>query len=139
MRKTIYILLLVLAIVLVIMGISMLVKKGLSGTPPAMKVVTPEAVSEKKLLPKVITLYQKGEGESDLAAFVSKELSSKQKGIAVFRTVNVLDEPQMAGYFGVSSAPTIVFIMPSGKIYKKYEGYLDKGRILQIIRSMQKS
>jgi len=137
MRKTIYILLLILAIVLVVVGISRLVKKAPEGAPPAIKLVTPEAVPEKKLLPKVITLYQKGEGESDLAAFVSKELS-KQKGIAVFRTVNVLDEPQMASYFGVSSVPTIVFILPSGKIYKKHEGYLDKGQILKALTFMGK-
>jgi thioredoxin-like negative regulator of GroEL len=100
--------------------------------PPAVKVTT----EAKAPLPRVITLYQPGEGESDLAVFVSKELAREQRGLAVFRSIDVSDEPQMAGFFGVSALPAIVFQLPSGKVAAKYEGYVDKNRILAVVRSL---
>lgn len=98
-------------------------------------VATPEAAP----LPKVITLYQKGDGESDLAAFVSAELTKKYQRLAAFKLINVLDEPQMAEYYGVSSQPAVIFQLPSGRIFSKHEGYLSKQKILSTLKAMAKS
>lgn len=95
---------------------------------------TQEAV---RALPKVITLYQKGEGESDLAVYVEKELAAKNRGLANFSSIDTSDEPQMLEFYGVSSVPAVIFITPTGKVYKKHEGYLDQGAILSILKSMK--
>ncbi len=88
-----------------------------------------------RVLPKVITLYQKGEGESDLAVYVSKELARESRGVANFSVIDTSDEPQMLEYYGVSSVPAEIFISPSGKVYKVHEGYLDKAKILATLKS----
>lgn len=135
-KNLIWIIIAVVALIIIIAIGWALLRRIPSPSPikPA-GVVTAEAV----VLPKVITLYQKGEGESDLAAFVSRELAKKFKGMAVFRLINVLDDPQMAGYFGVNSHPAVIFQLPSGRVYSKYEGYLDQKKILSILQSMPKS
>ncbi len=102
--------------------------------PTAPKTGSQEAV---KALPKVITLFQKGEGESDLAVFVGKELSRQARGLAVFSMIDTSDEPQMLGYYGVNSVPAIIFLTRAGKVYKVHEGYLEKGAILNILKSMK--
>jgi hypothetical protein len=98
----------------------------------------PTAVGEKAALPRVITLYQKGEGESDLAVFVANELAAKNKGLAEFSTIDTLNEPQMTEYYGITAVPTVVFLTPSGRIYARHEGYLDQAGILRMLRSMAK-
>ena len=105
---------------------------------PPPPVASPEAKSALPL-PRVVTLYQKGDGESDLAAFVSKELSNTKIALAVFRAVNVMDEPQMAEFYGVNNTPAIIFLRPNGKVFKVYEGYLDKRKILSVLSKMEKS
>ena len=125
-------------LILVLLGIYFLVP-GIAPEkklPPAPGTASPEA--RVVLLPKVVTLYQKGEGESDLAAFVSKELAGAKKIAAVFRAINVQDEPQMAEFYGVSNIPAIVFLLPDGRVYKKFEGYLDKAKILGVLSAMNK-
>lgn len=124
----------IIAALLIVAGIVLI---SLRGAPAPSKKVTGETVTgEVKALPKVITLYQKGEGESDLAAFVARELAKGSKSLANFGAVNVLDEPQMAGFFGVSSMPAIIFVRPNGKVYRKYSGYLDKSKIVAVLRTM---
>ena len=102
--------------------------------PPPTAAVSQEAV---RVLPKVITLYQKGEGESDLAVYVVKELAAQASGLAKFSSIDTSDEPQMLEFYGVSSVPAVIFIAPTGKVYQKHEGYLDKAAILKIIKSMK--
>lgn len=102
--------------------------------PPPPPQASPEARSI--ILPKVITLYQKGDGESDLAAFVAREMSAKYKDKAVFHAINVLEEPQMSDYYGVTTAPAIIFLLPSGKLFRVFEGYMDKSQILGILDSI---
>lgn len=126
----------IIAVVLVLAAAWVLLGRAPAPSPvKPVKVSTPEAAA----LPKVITLYQKGDGESDLAAFVAKELSQKCRAMASFRLINVLDEPQMAEYFGVSSQPAVIFLLPSGRVYTKHEGYLDQKKIISILLAMQKS
>ena len=96
----------------------------------------PPPAGQKAALPRVITLYQKGEGESDLAVFVSDELAAKNKGLAQFSTIDTLNEPQMTEYYGVTSVPTVVFLTPSGRIFARHEGYLDQAGILRTLRSI---
>ena len=93
-------------------------------------------VASSKPLPRVVTLYQKGEGESDLAFFVSRELAAKNVVLANFSAVNVLDDPQLVEYYGVETTPALIFLLPSGKLYKKHEGYLDKQRIMAIVATI---
>lgn len=102
--------------------------------PPTAKQMT---MPEAKALPKVITLFQKGEGESDLAVFVGKELAAKSRHLAAFSMVDTSDEPQMLGYYGISSVPAVIFITPAGKVYKVHEGYLEKAAILGTLKSMK--
>ncbi len=102
--------------------------------PTSTKTATPEAV---KAMPKVITLFQKGEGESDLAVFVAKELARQARGLAAFSMIDTSDEPQMLGYYGVNSVPAVIFITPAGKVYKVHEGYLEKAAILATLKSMK--
>ncbi len=104
--------------------------------PPPKPIASPEATSS---LPRVITLYQKGDGESDLAAFVAQELAGSKKVPAIFRSINVLDEPQMVEFYGVSNTPAVIFLRANGKLFKKYEGYLDKARIIAVLSSMDKN
>jgi hypothetical protein len=101
--------------------------------PPA---ATPEA--KAIVLPKVITLYQKGEGESDLAACVARELARDKGSLASFRLINIMDEPQMVDFYGVNNTPAVIFISSAGKIFRKFEGYVDKTRILAVLSSMDK-
>jgi len=121
-------------VVIVILLFSM----GNTGKNPEIQLAKPHSIGELTpskeaeaagKLPRVITLYQKGEGESDLAAFVSRELAKEGKLLASFRSINVTEDPQAAVYYGVTEHPTIVFIRPNGRIYLKHEGYLDKAKI----------
>ena len=129
MKKTIYLGLLVL----------LLIAGGLwlahyRNAAPAR--LPPPPTGEKAALPRVITLYQKGEGESDLAVFVSHELAVKNKGLAEFSTIDTLNEPQMTEYYGISAVPALVFLTPEGKIFARHEGYLDQAGILRTLRSL---
>lgn len=136
MKKTNYsVPLAALVLILIAGGLWLVISRNAAPTkfPPK-----PTAVGEKTVgaLPRVITLYQKGEGESDLAVFVSNELAAKNKGLAEFSTINTLNEPQMTGYYGVTSVPTVVFLTPAGRIFARHEGYLDRAGILKTLRSL---
>ena len=136
MKKTNYLVLLAVFVLLLIVGGLWLVINR--NTAPANLPPKPAAFGEKtaRALPRVITLYQKGEGESDLAVFVSNELAAKNKGLAKFSTIDTLNEPQMTEYYGVTAVPTVVFLTPSGRIYARHEGYLDQAGILRTLRSL---
>ena len=138
MRRVFYAIIILVAAMLVI-GTFMATRKTPPPTAPAStEIASPEAI-EKGPLPKILTLYQKGEGESELAAFVARELSRELKGVAVSKAINVLAEPQMAEFFGVSITPAVIFLSSSGKVLYKHEGYLDKAEIISRIKSLNKS
>jgi hypothetical protein len=137
MKKS-HVWLILVVVVFVLFALWLVLFKERVSTPkilPPPPQASPEAKSS--LLPKVITLYQKGEGESDLAAFVAREMAAEFKDKAKFRAINVLDEPQMSDYFGVTTVPAIVFLLPSGKLFKVFEGYLDKNKILSVLNSIE--
>ncbi len=127
---------LILAILALLLALFALLYFTRVGMAPTTKPAPGTATVEVTALPKVITLYQKGEGESDLAAFVSKELARGLRTMAIFRAINVLDEPQMADFFSVSSMPSIIFLKPNGRMYKAHAGYLDKGQIVAVLKEM---
>jgi hypothetical protein len=137
MKKTNYLVLLAVLVVVLIAGGLWLIVSRNAGTgkplPPLPATVGSKVV---RALPRVITLYQKGEGESDLAFFVSNELAVKQKGLAQFSTIDTLNEPQMTEYYGITSVPTVVFLNPEGRIFARHEGYLDQAGILRTLRSL---
>jgi len=112
-----------------------------SGTQPSKLAPPPRSAAGTKeasrALPKIITLYQKGEGESDLAVYVARELAGQARGLAAFSNIDTSDEPQMLEYYGVSSVPAIIFLSPAGKVVQKHEGYLDKAAILKVLRSIK--
>lgn len=98
----------------------------------------PTAQIEVKVgLPKVLTLYQPKDGESDLAVFVSNELGKEARGKAIFRLINVEAEPQLADFYGVSGTPAVVFLTPAGRLFRKHDGYLDKKEILSILAQIK--
>lgn len=125
-----------LAAVLVIAGLLYLAFRP--AAVPAIKTAATVASPEAKALPHVVTLYQKGEGESDLAVFVSNELARELKGKALFRLVNVEDDPQMAEFFGVTAIPSVVIQTASGKLYSKHEGYMEKAAIVAAVKKLEK-
>jgi hypothetical protein len=86
---------------------------------------------------KVVTLYQKGEGESDLAAYASRGMAYELKGEAVFSQVNTLDDPQAAVFYGVIEHPTVVFISAGGKVLYKHQGYLEKDEVVGILNNFK--
>jgi len=94
-------------------------------------------VEVKVGLPKVLTLYQPEDGESDLAVFVSNELLKEARGVATFRLINVEAEPQMAEFYGVSGTPAVVFLTSSGRLFRKHDGYLEKKAILAIVAQIK--
>ncbi|MBU1867135.1 MAG: hypothetical protein KKD13_01505, partial [Candidatus Margulisbacteria bacterium] len=114
--------------------IVVLLYTGKTEKEPAIQLARQPAVADKTIskeaettgkLPKVLTLYQKGEGESDLAAFVSSELAKEGKQLATFRSINVTEDPQAAVYYGVTEHPTIIILRPNGSLFLKHEGYLE--------------
>ena len=112
-----------------------------SGTPEK-KLPPPPAASPEAgvvFLPKVVTIYQKGEGESDLAAFVARELAREKRGLANFRLINIMDEPQLAEFYGVNNTPAVIFISSAGRIFRKFEGYIDKTKILAVLSAMDQN
>ena len=134
MKKNLLLLLAVLAVVIV--GLLYLALRP-AAPPPEVKlaVATPEATAVKPVaLPKVVTLYQKGERESDLAIFVSRELARELRGRASFRLINVEDEPQMAEFYGVSEIPSVIILTPGGAVRAKHEGYWDKAAIVSALK-----
>jgi hypothetical protein len=136
MKKTTLPVIIVALIALLVIGAALLwlSLRPTSVPPPPPKTA---ATQEAKALPKVITLFQKGEGESDLAVYVQKELSAKAGTVANFSVIDTSDEPQMLEFYGVNSVPAIIFLTSAGKVYRVHEGYLDKGAILSILRSMK--
>lgn len=129
----------ILAVVAVAVLVSLYLALRPAAPPPAVKLAgaTPEASAVKAVsLPKVVTLYQKGESESDLAIFVSRELAREWRGRASFRLINVEDEPQMAEFYGVSEIPSVVVLTPAGAIQAKHEGYWDKAAILAVLKKV---
>jgi hypothetical protein len=129
-----------LVVIVILVAGAALAWLGLRSTKPATLPPPPTATASQeavRVLPKVITLYQKGEGESDLAVYVAKELAAQSRGLAKFSSIDTTDEPQMLEFYGVSSVPAVIFMAPTGKIYQKHEGYLDKAAILKIVKSIK--
>jgi thioredoxin 1 len=133
MKNKLMVLLVVLAVV--VLGLLYLLLRP-AAQPAGVKLAagTSEAVSAP--LPSVITLYQKGEGESDLAIFVSRELARELRGRAAFRLINVEDEPQLAEFYGVNEIPSVVVLTPGGAVQAKHEGYWEKASILAVLKKL---
>jgi len=87
---------------------------------------------------KVLTLYQKGERFSNLAVGVSSALGKKFQDLAIFQSINLLEEPQLAGFYDISSAPAVVFVSPGGKVLYTHEGFLAKEEIIRKISELSK-
>ncbi|OGB88999.1 hypothetical protein A2625_04660 [candidate division WOR-1 bacterium RIFCSPHIGHO2_01_FULL_53_15] len=88
-------------------------------------------------LPTVITLYHAGEKESLRAVAVANKLESGEENLAAFKSFDTLDDPQTAVLYEVHSVPAIIFLTPSGKVYKKVEGFLSQEEIARIVRSIR--
>lgn len=136
MNKNLFVNLLIAAVVITAIIVAIFALGNIGKKEPEIQLATPEtkaaSVEGEKVgkLPKVLTLYQKGEGESDLAAFVSNELAKEARNVASFRAINVTEDPQAAVYYGVTEHPTIVILRPNGSVFMKYEGYLDKAKLM---------
>lgn len=71
-------------------------------------------------------------GPCRMLAPIVEELANEYEGKIKVGKVNVDDEPELAGAFGVESIPTIV-VMQSGKIVKQAIGYRPKEELVKML------
>jgi hypothetical protein len=137
--KTIHwiVLVVVLAVLLAVGVYFLRAAQAPAPVQPAQEAKPVATVEARVVLPKVLTLYQPEDGESDLAVFVSNELNKEAREKASFRLINVEAEPQLAELYGVSDTPAVVFLTGSGRLFRKHEGYLDKQEILAIVAQIK--
>jgi len=141
MSKNILVALLVVG--LIVMGaalLAILVGRPQPGPSTTTTTMLPFAKPVVKAnLPKVLTIYQKGEYYSEKASLISKTLASasKYKDIAIFQAVNLLEEPQLAGYYGVTQIPALIIVSSSGRVLLKHEGFLSKEEIILLLSSLK--
>ncbi|MCU0640961.1 MAG: hypothetical protein MUC35_02600 [Candidatus Margulisbacteria bacterium] len=129
---------LIVAVIAVLLGLAFwYVRAGSQPVETVPAQGTPEATAVKPApLPKVITLFRKGDSESDLAIYVSRELSRELKDKVAIRLINIDDEPQMAEYYGVTEFPAVVILTPGGAVRAKHDGYWDKAEILGVLKTI---
>lgn len=129
-------------LIIVVAALAWLLRPDYSSPPTNQPIVVPSTIkaaapTEKpRRLPQVITLYQKGEGESDLALFVAKELEKKFGQLATYRNVDTREDDQLAEYYGVSEMPAIIILNAAGKAVRIHEGYLAQEEILKTLKSL---
>lgn len=140
-----------LAIVLVIVAVAALLFALTLGPKPAKPspsipnkteaeiTTTSPSQEAARRLPEVITLFQKGDGESDLALFVAAEMEKDSSSIARFKKIDVANDPEVAAFYGVNSIPAVIIKAASGRVLVKHEGYMDKDAILDALKIAGKS
>jgi hypothetical protein len=93
------------------------------------------AGQEKKVVPMVTSLVKSGERESDLSFSLMQRLAETYRGRAVFRSIDVEKEPDMARAYQYQSLPLTVIMAPSGKVVYRHEGYVDEEVILEKLKA----
>ncbi|MFA6431147.1 MAG: thioredoxin family protein [Candidatus Margulisiibacteriota bacterium] len=108
-----------------------------STTTTTIKGAKKSVIKSNKIKILVLTLYRSGEGESDLAAYVSRGMNYEAKDLANFKQLEVSASPQIIESYGVETLPAIIFISPSGKVVHKHSGYADKEELLGILNKIR--
>ncbi|MFH1387175.1 MAG: thioredoxin family protein [bacterium] len=103
------------------------------------KKASPSSQENRKSLPEVVTLFQKGDGESDLALFVASELEKQAGQVARFKNIDVARDPEVAAFYGVNSIPSVIIKTAGGRVLIKHEGYMDSDAILNALRAAGKN
>ncbi len=90
---------------------------------------------EKKVVPTVISLVKAGERESDLSFSLMSRLAVAYRGRAVFRSVEVEKEPDIARAYNYQILPLTVIMAPGGKVVYRHEGYVDEEVIVEKLKA----
>lgn len=110
---------------------SLLASPQVAPSPPPL----PTDLAEKRIVPTLVNLIKEGERESSLSLALIARLEDKYKGRAVFRNIDVEDEPEMARVYNVRSLPTIIIMNPTGRIIYRHEGYVDEEIIIDKLKA----
>ena len=84
--------------------------------------------SDKKVL---IDFFASWCGPCRMVSPIIDEIADERDDVAVLK-INVDDEPELAGAYGVYSIPTLVFLK-NGEVISKSSGYKPKAQILSML------
>jgi thioredoxin 1 len=93
-------------------------------TPMLIKDADFEPVVLKSKLPVMLEFWQLGCGPCQMVEPVLEEMASRYDGKLLITKMDVDDNMQVAGQYGVLGAPTI-FMMNKGRLIHRINGYLD--------------
>ncbi|MFA4857835.1 MAG: thioredoxin family protein [Candidatus Margulisiibacteriota bacterium] len=68
---------------------------------------------------------------------IIKELAAEQDGKAVFLALDVYQNRELAGQYGVRVIPTVIFFDKHGKFKAKAEGFMDKDQLLNKVNKLE--
>ena len=80
--------------------------------------------------PVLLDFYAEWCGPCRMVSPVIEEIASEHPEYAVGK-INVDDEPELAGKYGVFSIPTLV-VMKNGKVHRRLSGARPKEKILEL-------
>lgn len=98
---------------------------GINLEPSAPKMPAPVRTAAAAAVPKLLLLYNPGDGESDLTAHMVDQLILRTKDRLAAQKVDLQKEPEAAEYYNVQSIPTIIIISTGGKTVFRREGYIE--------------
>ena len=81
--------------------------------------------------PILIDFFASWCGPCRMVSPIIDEIADERDDVAVLK-VNVDDEPELAGAYGVYSIPTLVFLK-NGEVVSKSSGYKPKAQILSML------
>jgi thioredoxin-like negative regulator of GroEL len=64
-----------------------------------------------------------------------RRLAEDYQGRAVFRSIEVEKEPDLARAYRYQSLPLTVIMTPSGKVVYRHEGYVDEEVLLEKLKA----
>jgi thioredoxin 1 len=68
---------------------------------------------------------------------IIKELAAEQDGNALFLALDVYQNRELAGKYGVRLIPTVIFFDKQGKPKAKKEGFMNKRQLLKAIDDLE--